>query len=97
MSARPLTPSLHVGPEEEIKLVTDSIVLEDIVVEENYDGPRMESDGEGGYRVTRQFVKDMIEAFRNQKKIHRRFAFQICIQVRAASAVASPHACRTAG
>ena len=70
------------GPEEEIRLVTDGIVLEDMIVEETYEGPRMESDGEGGYKITQQFVKDMTAAFKLQKKLHRRFAFQILIEVR---------------
>ena len=35
-----------------------------------------------GYQIDRQFVEDMIEAFREQKRLHRRFAFQIILQVR---------------
>jgi hypothetical protein len=36
-------------------------------------------DGAGGYRLTPRFVTDMMEAFREQRLVHRRFAFQIVL------------------
>lgn len=37
-------------------------------------------DGEGGYVLTAEFVGEMMEAYRQQKSIHRRFAFQIILE-----------------
>ena len=37
---------------------------------------------EGGYTLTRDFVVAMIEHFKAQKLIHKRFAFQILMQAR---------------
>ena len=37
---------------------------------------------EEGYRLTRDFVTAMMEHFRRQKTIHKRFAFQILLEVR---------------
>lgn len=34
-----------------------------------------------GFRITPDFVQSMVEWFRNQKNIHRRFAFQIVLEV----------------
>lgn len=38
-------------------------------------------DGNGGYVITEQFVKDMLTEFKEQRLIHKRFAFQILLQV----------------
>ena len=37
---------------------------------------------EEGYRLTRDFITAMMEHFRRQKTIHKRFAFQILLEVR---------------
>jgi hypothetical protein len=42
-------------------------------------------DGNGGYVITEQFVKDMLTEFKDQRLIHKRFAFQILLQVRSAN------------
>ena len=34
-----------------------------------------------GFTITRDFVMAMLECFRKQQKIHRRFAFQILLEV----------------
>jgi hypothetical protein len=39
-------------------------------------------DGAGGYVITEDFVLAMLEEFKEQRLIHRRFAFQILLQVR---------------
>ena len=68
-----------------------NIVLDDIVVEESYTGPKMERQaaegGEGGeeaaadrYVLTRAFVLEMIEEFKQQGKVHRRFLSQIILE-----------------
>eukprot|EP00270_Netrium_digitus_P000145 TRINITY_DN10163_c0_g1_i1.p1 TRINITY_DN10163_c0_g1~~TRINITY_DN10163_c0_g1_i1.p1 ORF type:complete len:491 (-),score=96.34 TRINITY_DN10163_c0_g1_i1:178-1650(-) len=50
----------------------------DIEVEASYDGARLEGDN----RVTLDFCKKLMEDFRNQKKLHRKYAFQILLQIR---------------
>ncbi|RGB36536.1 Metallo-dependent phosphatase-like protein, partial [Rhizophagus diaphanus] len=48
-----------------------------IVVEPSYDGPKLE-DG----KITKEFIEEMMERFKNQKRIHKRHAFQIILAVR---------------
>lgn len=38
-------------------------------------------DGAGGYVITEDFVKAMLQEFKEQRLIHRRFAFQILLEV----------------
>ncbi|XP_030516660.2 serine/threonine-protein phosphatase 5 isoform X2 [Rhodamnia argentea] len=49
----------------------------DLDVEPQYSGARIEGDV-----VTLDFVKKMIEDFKNQKCLHKRYAFQIVLQTR---------------
>ena len=58
----------------------DAVHLEDIYVEASYTGPRMDSDGENEYRLTLDFVKAMLEYFKEQKLVHRRFILQILLE-----------------
>ncbi|KAK3823194.1 MAG: Metallo-dependent phosphatase-like protein [Benniella sp.] len=60
-----------------VKRVSDTIDPKSIMVEDSYDGVRMD-DGQ----VTKEFVDDMIERFVAQKKIHKRYAYEIILQVR---------------
>ncbi|CAI5465157.1 unnamed protein product [Closterium sp. Yama58-4] len=53
------------------------IDVSSIEVEATYDGPRLE-----GEEVTLSFVQKMMDAFKNQKKLHRRYAYQILFQIR---------------
>lgn len=41
-------------------------------VESSYDGPHL------GDEITREFIDLMIEHFKTQKKIHRKYAFKVC-------------------
>ncbi|KAI7844809.1 hypothetical protein COHA_001689 [Chlorella ohadii] len=65
------------------KPVSEQIVLEDIIVEDSYDGPRMEADENGQLRVTLEFIKAMLQAFKEERLIHRRYAFEIILQAQA--------------
>ncbi|KAK3237861.1 hypothetical protein CYMTET_52091 [Cymbomonas tetramitiformis] len=60
--------------------VSSSLDIASIVVEDGYVGPRL--GGESGTDVTLEFVKAMIETFKNQKSIHKRYAFDILLQVK---------------
>lgn len=45
-----------------------------IEIEEDYDGPKLE-DG----KVTLKFMEELIEYYKNQKKLHRKFAYKVII------------------
>jgi len=51
-----------------------------MAVPEEYKGPRMAGSEEEGWRVTRDFVLEMVREFKEQKSIHPRFAFEILFQ-----------------
>ncbi|KAL3875067.1 hypothetical protein ACJMK2_038005 [Sinanodonta woodiana] len=59
------------------KSVLDSIDIETMAIDDDYDGPKLE-DGV----VTLQFVKDLLKTFKEQKKLHRKYAYQILLRVR---------------
>lgn len=67
-------------------LVSDTIVLADIVVDDDYQGPSMatadagDPDCPGGYKVTEDFILSMMSAFKNGGKVHRRFVYEILLQ-----------------
>ncbi|KAH1154000.1 hypothetical protein GYH30_049579 [Glycine max] len=67
------------APESERRSIAESIDFRTIDVEPQYSGARIEGDV-----VTLDFVKKMIEDFKNQKFLHKRYAFQIVLQTREA-------------
>ncbi|XP_055766468.1 serine/threonine-protein phosphatase 5-like [Salvelinus fontinalis] len=63
---------------DEIKRsVVDSLDIENMMIEDQYTGPKLE---EG--KVTMRFMKEMMECFKDQKKLHRKCVYQILIQVK---------------
>ncbi|GFR51802.1 hypothetical protein Agub_g14261 [Astrephomene gubernaculifera] len=52
-------------------------------IEESYTGPRMQGNAAEGYVLTLEFVTAMLEEFRQQRTIHKRFAFEIIRQAHA--------------
>lgn len=64
-------------PESERRSVADSIDYQSIEVEPQYSGARIEGDV-----ITLDFVKKMMDDFKNQKCLHKRYAFQIVLQIR---------------
>ncbi|KDO58590.1 hypothetical protein CISIN_1g008730mg [Citrus sinensis] len=64
-------------PESERHSVADSIDYQSIEVEPQYSGARIEGDV-----ITLDFVKKMMDDFKNQKCLHKRYAFQIVLQTR---------------
>ncbi|CAN1758896.1 Serine/threonine-protein phosphatase 5, partial [Linum perenne] len=65
------------APDAERHSVADSIDYRTIEVESHYSGARIEGD-----TVTLDFVKKMMDDFKNEKRLHRRYAFQIVLQTR---------------
>lgn len=54
----------------------EDIDIDAIVVEDGYDGVRLD-----GNNMTQEFIDDMLERFKNGKKIHRKYVFQIIKKV----------------
>lgn len=44
-------------------------------IEDDYQGPRFEDGG-----VTLKFVTDLMKTFKEQKKLHRKYAYQVGIK-----------------
>ncbi|GMH35961.1 hypothetical protein BSKO_03829 [Bryopsis sp. KO-2023] len=65
--------------EEDAPPVSDTIDLQLISVEDSYKGPRLEDD-ENGFTVTLEFVKAMMEEFKAQKLVHRRYVLHIVLE-----------------
>uniref|UniRef100_A0A803QLQ3 Serine/threonine-protein phosphatase 5 n=1 Tax=Cannabis sativa TaxID=3483 RepID=A0A803QLQ3_CANSA len=65
------------APQSEKRSVAESIDFHTIDVEPQYSGARIEGD-----TITMEFVKKMMEDFKNQKCLHKRYAFQIVLQTR---------------
>ncbi|KAI8147043.1 Metallo-dependent phosphatase-like protein [Fennellomyces sp. T-0311] len=59
--------------------VADTLDTKSIVVESSYDGLRLNDDEP---QIDQSFVEQMIERFKNQKKIHKKYAFMIILAVR---------------
>ena len=60
---------------EDAPSATEGLDLEHMAVESSYDGMKL------GNEITLEFVEDMIERFKNGKKIAKKYAYQIIIEV----------------
>ncbi|XP_024937082.1 serine/threonine-protein phosphatase 5 isoform X2 [Cephus cinctus] len=67
-----------ISVEENKKNIADSINLDAMAIEDEYTGPKLE-DG----KVTLKFMQDLIEWYRNQNKLHRKYAYKILLDVKA--------------
>ncbi|GMT10951.1 hypothetical protein PFISCL1PPCAC_2248, partial [Pristionchus fissidentatus] len=65
-----------IAGEDMKKSVVLSLNLNDMEVESSYEGPHL------GETITREFVDKMIVHFKAQKKIHKKYAFKILIEIR---------------
>jgi len=63
---------------EKTKPPSETVKIEDFEVPDSYVGPKLE--GEKGL-VTEKFVLELIEHFKAQKKIHRKYVYQILLQI----------------
>ncbi|XP_072031594.1 serine/threonine-protein phosphatase 5-like [Amphiura filiformis] len=57
--------------------IADQLDIENMIIEDDYEGPKLDEDG----KVTKQFMLDLMEHFKNQKKLHRKYAYQILVQI----------------
>uniref|UniRef100_A0A667Z1F5 Serine/threonine-protein phosphatase n=1 Tax=Myripristis murdjan TaxID=586833 RepID=A0A667Z1F5_9TELE len=60
-----------IASDEIKKSVVDSLDIENMTIEDEYAGPKLE-DG----KVTLKFMKEMMDWFKDQKKLHRKCAYQ---------------------
>lgn len=65
--------AIEVGDEPS---AAEGLDLDSMVVEPGYDGVRL------GDEMTQEFIDDMIERFKTGKKIHRKYVYQIIIEVK---------------
>jgi serine/threonine-protein phosphatase 5 len=54
----------------------EGLDLDSMTIEPDYDGVKLENE------MTQEFVDDMIERFKNGKKIHKKYVYQIVIAVK---------------
>ncbi|XP_022909850.1 serine/threonine-protein phosphatase 5 [Onthophagus taurus] len=59
------------------KTIADSINLDAMTIENEYKGPELE-DG----KVTLEFMTELMELFKNQGKLHRKYAYKILLDVK---------------
>ncbi|CAM8951649.1 unnamed protein product [Rhodiola kirilowii] len=64
-------------PQSEKRSVAESIDYHTIEVEPQYTGAKIE-----GETVTLEFIKKLIDDFKNQKSLHKRYAYQLVLQTR---------------
>ncbi|XP_028031383.1 serine/threonine-protein phosphatase 5 [Bombyx mandarina] len=57
--------------------IADSINLDSMTIEDEYEGPMLE-DG----KVTLNFVKELMEYYKQQKKLHKKYAYKILLDVK---------------
>jgi len=72
-----------IAVDEKKTSVFDSIDIESmrkVVCEASYTGPKLSGDNE--HKVTLEFIQEMIAHFKSQKVIHKKFAYEILIQIR---------------
>ncbi|KAI7898859.1 Metallo-dependent phosphatase-like protein [Cokeromyces recurvatus] len=59
--------------------VASKLDIDAIVVDDSYKGPRINEETK---TIDQAFVKDMIKHFKDQKKIHKKYAFMIILAIR---------------
>ena len=65
--------AIEVGDEPS---AAEGLDLDAMIVEPEYDGARI------GKEMTLEFISDMLERFKNGKKIHKKYVYQIIIAVK---------------
>ncbi|XP_072929717.1 serine/threonine-protein phosphatase 5 [Epargyreus clarus] len=57
--------------------IADSINLDSMTIEDEYEGPTLE-DG----KVTLKFVKELMDFYKHEKRLHKKYAYKILIDVK---------------
>ncbi|XP_035169822.1 serine/threonine-protein phosphatase 5-like, partial [Oxyura jamaicensis] len=66
-----------IASDEQKRSVVDSLDIESMTIEDEYSGPKLD-DG----KVTLAFMKELMQWYKEQKKLHRKCAYQILVQVK---------------
>ncbi|XP_066138283.1 serine/threonine-protein phosphatase 5 [Euwallacea fornicatus] len=66
-----------ISVEDNKKNIANSINLDGMTIENDYMGPELE---EG--KVTLKFIKELMELYKNQGKLHRKFAYKILLDIK---------------
>mmetsp|Transcript_24086 Transcript_24086/g.61749 ORF Transcript_24086/g.61749 Transcript_24086/m.61749 type:complete len:494 (-) Transcript_24086:75-1556(-) len=66
-------------PEEAAKVYSNLVDFSAMPVDASYKGPRMQGGDEEGYTITLEFVEAMMTEFKEQRQVHKRFAFEIVL------------------
>ncbi|XP_044731006.1 serine/threonine-protein phosphatase 5 [Chrysoperla carnea] len=66
-----------ISVEETKRSVAESINLDAMTIEDEYKGPELE-DG----KVTLKFMKELMETYKNQGKLHRKYAYKILLDIK---------------
>ncbi|XP_028134184.1 serine/threonine-protein phosphatase 5 isoform X1 [Diabrotica virgifera virgifera] len=66
-----------IAVEDNKKNIADSINIDAMTIENEYTGPELE-DG----KVTLNFMKELMELYKNQGKLHRKYAYTILLDIR---------------
>jgi len=69
-----------ISVEENKVSIVDSINLDSMSVEEKYDGPRLESEGDKPV-VTLDFMTKLMAYYKDRRTLHRRYAFQMLMDI----------------
>jgi serine/threonine-protein phosphatase 5 len=60
------------------KKASETVNINEMTVESDYTGPHLEEDG----KVTLNFILEMIEHFKNQKNLHKKYLYTILLQAK---------------
>uniref|UniRef100_A0A8B9Z0M5 Serine/threonine-protein phosphatase n=1 Tax=Buteo japonicus TaxID=224669 RepID=A0A8B9Z0M5_9AVES len=66
-----------IASDEHKRSVVDSLDIESMTIEDEYSGPKLD-----GGKVTLAFMKELMQWYKEQKKLHRKCAYQILVQVK---------------
>ncbi|NXN20917.1 PPP5 phosphatase, partial [Nycticryphes semicollaris] len=66
-----------IASDEHKRSVVDSLDIESMTIEDEYSGPKLD-----GGKVTLDFMKELMQWYKEQKKLHRKCAYQILVQVK---------------
>jgi len=67
-----------IAVESKTKSVCDDLHLEAMVIESDYSGPSLKD----GKVVTEEFVTELLKFLKDQKKLHKKYAYEILVQVK---------------
>ncbi|XP_076463656.1 serine/threonine-protein phosphatase 5-like [Babylonia areolata] len=62
---------------DDSKSISEQINIDAMTIEDEYSGPQLE-DG----KVTEKFVKDLMQTFKDQKGLHKKYAYKILLDVK---------------